>query len=228
MKKHIQKLQCNKENLLLNLLLIFFTCFSSVLYGQNLQIAPLNPEFVKFQNGLNKAQRQSVGGHSFGLIPSPILPNFAKTTQKAFKATTSFPSKYDLRTAGIGGTSLLTSVKDQGDCGACWTFATMGAIEGYAKKTGMGDYDLSENNLKECNGFRVGACDGGSNNMVTAYLTRKSGPVSELNDPYNDKVVGCKDNINLEFWISDIRYIPNDPDILKQAILDYKVLFQQI
>ncbi len=41
-------------------------------------------------------------------------------------------SKVDWRTAGI-----LTSVKDQGSCGSCWTFGSTETIEAYwAKATG--------------------------------------------------------------------------------------------
>jgi len=224
MKKLLQNQNCKEKHLLMGFFVIFITCFSSVLYGQNPQTAPLNPEFVKYQEGLNQVQMQSADGHSLGLIPRPVLPNFAKTTQKVLKAT-SFASKYDLRTAGPGGTSLITSVKDQGRCGSCWAFASMGAIEGYAKKFGIGEYDLSENNLKECHGFVWLPCDGGNSSMASAYLARKSGPISELNDPYNENEVGCTDNVYPEFWVSDIRYIPNDNSIIKQAILDYGALY---
>jgi C1A family cysteine protease len=224
MKKSIQRINCNKMHLLMRFfLVIFFVCLGTVLYGQNSQFAPLNPKFVKFQNSLNKALKQNVGGHSLGLIPEPVLPNFAKTTQQMLKSG-NFASKYDLRTAGPGGTSLLTSVKNQYACGACWTFATMGAIEGYAKKNGKGEYDLSENNLKECHGFVPLSCAGGNTSMSSAYLARMSGPVSEINDPYNPNIVGCKDNVYPEFWVSDIRYLPNDPSIIKQAILNYGAL----
>jgi len=212
-------------SLLLSLLI------TTVLFSQNNpQPAPINPEFEKYQNGLiqnglNNMKSQTANENSLGLIPSPVLPNFAKTqiAQKILKATT-FVSKYDLRTAGPGGTSLLTSVKDQNPCGACWAFAAMGAIEGYAKKTGMGEFDLSENNLKECHGFALDPCAGGNIGMTTAYLARKSGPVSELNDPYYASVVGCKDNLYPEFWISDMRYLPNDANTIKQAIIDYGAL----
>jgi len=199
---------------------MFFFSFNASLFGQELQKAPLNPEFQKYQSNLYLKLYQSTGGHSLGLIPEPILPNFVQTTP-IFKQTTVFASKYDLRTAGPNGTSLVTSVKDQGNCGACWSFSTMGAIEGYAKKFGLGDYDLSENNIKECHGFLISACDGGNTSMASAYLARKSGPISELNDPYNDKIIGCRNNIYPEFWVSDIRYLPNDPSVMKQSILDY-------
>lgn len=222
MKKFNLNLNLIMKFLLMGICMIIF--ISSALYGQKLQTAPLNPEFVKYMNGFKQAQVQNIGGHSLGVIPEPVLPHFAKTKQYHLKNAT-FLSKYDLRTASPGGTSLLTPVKNQGDCGACWTFATMGAVESYAKKMAIGDYDLSENNLKECHGFVSSPCSGGNPSKSVAYFARKSGPVSELNDPYNENEVGCKENTYPEFRVSDMRDLPNDPGIIKQSILDYGPLY---
>jgi|GEM_PF-687541 len=222
MKRTLPGILYTRNLLSLILLISFFIFFSSVLSGQNLQTAPLNPEFIKYQSGIDKAQQQNIGGHGLGLVPEPILPHFSETSLKGLKAT--FPAKYDLRTAGTGGTSLLTSVKDQRNCGACWTFSIMGNIEAFAKKFGLGEYDLSENNLKECNGFAYSPCAGGNTSMSSAYLARKSGPISELNDPYIDSETSCKGYMHPEFWVSDLRYIPRNNDIIKQAILDYGAL----
>jgi C1A family cysteine protease len=222
MKRILPGILYTRNFLSIIFLISIFICYSSVLYGQNLQIAPLNPEFIKFQSGVDKAQQQSIGGHGLGLVPEPILPHFSETSLKGLKAT--LPAKYDLRTAGAGGTSLVTSVKDQGSCGACWTFSIMANIEAYAKKFGLGDYDLSENNLKECNGFLFSSCAGGNTSMSSAYLARKSGPISEINDPYNENETSCKGYLHPEFWVSDLRFIPRNNDIIKQAILDYGAL----
>jgi len=193
------------------------------MYGQNPETAPLNPEFIKRQTRLIQAQLLKSDRQSLGLIPEPFLPNFAETTTKLFKA--SFVSTYDLRTAGPQGTSLITSVKDQGRCESCWAFATMGAVEGYAKKAGKGEYDLSENNLKECHGFDALPCEGGNASKSSAYLARRSGPVSETIDPYSQEAMGCKEIVFPEFWITDIRYLPNEASILKQSLLDYGALY---
>ncbi|MBR5954832.1 MAG: right-handed parallel beta-helix repeat-containing protein [Methanobrevibacter sp.] len=53
------------------------------------------------------------------------------------------PSKYDSRDWGW-----VSSVKDQGPMGACWTFGTCGALESaLLKATGI-EYDFSENNMQ--------------------------------------------------------------------------------
>jgi C1A family cysteine protease len=90
------------------------------------------------------------------------------------------PSSYDLRDYGW-----MTSVKDQGDIGSCWTFATMASIESNVLVQGGSSMDYSENNLKNNHGFPYSPFEGGDYDMALAYLTRLSGPVLEAQDPYH-------------------------------------------
>jgi len=68
----------------------------------------------------------------------------------------------------------MKSVRNQGSCGSCWAFATMGAIEGnYGKivlKTWLTDY-LSPQQMVDCD-TRDSACNGGW--MTSAYTYAKS------------------------------------------------------
>lgn len=54
----------------------------------------------------------------------------------------------------------VTPVKDQGQCGSCWAFASVGALEGCARIDDHVIYDLSEQQLISCNAFGYG-CGGG-------------------------------------------------------------------
>jgi len=96
-------------------------------------------------------------------------------------AATSLPSSYDLRDYGY-----VTSVKNQGSCGSCWTFAAMASLESSILVDGGPGTNLSENNLKNYHGFDWGPCDGGNSSISEAYFSRGSGPVSESDDPYHD------------------------------------------
>jgi C1A family cysteine protease len=84
----------------------------------------------------------------------------------------------------------MSPVKSQGSCGSCWCFGTMASPESNLLVTGRwrgpGTMpDLSENHLNWWHGFDpIPACQGGDYKMSAAYLTRGSGPVLEVDDPY--------------------------------------------
>ncbi|GIX63586.1 papain family cysteine protease-containing protein [Babesia caballi] len=66
----------------------------------------------------------------------------------------------------------MTPVKDQGGCGSCWAFATIGVVEAYFKNHRSTDVTLSEQNLvdcvQECHG-----CDYGDSHPAYEYVVNK-------------------------------------------------------
>ncbi len=225
--------------------IIYIILVVSSVFAQ--EMAPLNPEFIKYQNKKLQPSNNLMGlEYKSGVIPSPIEPEIHIPGQedayplnlKIKKSSSSIGERsyisplgtisdpsYDLRTEGF-----LTSIRDQGTCGSCWAFATYASLESYLKKElGLSDVqnDYSENNLNNYHGFDNLPCDGGNHQMSTAYFARTDGPVSETDDPYD--LVARPDCSPTRFvdnwvWMPD-RSGPTDLDYIKQAILDYGALY---
>lgn len=89
------------------------------------------------------------------------------------------PASIDWRDQGA-----VTPVKDQGQCGSCWTFSTTGALEGAWAVAGHGLQQLSEQNLVSCdNADGNDGCNGGWPDKAIDYV-RDNGIDTEASYPY--------------------------------------------
>ena len=101
--------------------------------------------------------------------PATNLPNLGVHEHVGEELTSSI----DWRSTGA-----VTPVKDQGQCGSCWAFSTVGGLEG-AWEVATGELtSMSEQQLMDCSKANNG-CGGG--NMVSAFayqifLSRKRSP----------------------------------------------------
>ena len=103
----------------------------------------------------------------------------AKTLLAARSSASPLPSKWDSRDEGW-----VSSVKNQGDVGACWAFSVCAVLETQLLKAGRGEWDLSEKNMVNHHGFDLGFDDGGNDYFALAYLMRWGGAVAETNDVF--------------------------------------------
>ena len=140
------------------------------------------------------------------------------------------PSRFDLRDWG-----LVTSVKEQGLMGACWSFGMISAVESALLKAYGLEFDLSEGNMHHSmlRYFRYGnllVYEGGFLTDALSYLVGWYGPVLEETDPYDEIgklspfLYGGYDVIHIQ----DVVFFPND-DVpvgsrIKSAILNYGAL----
>jgi len=104
------------------------------------------------------------------------------------EAAVASPLTRDWREAGI-----VHPPKDQGRCGSCWAFSTVGAIEShYAKATGQ-LLSLSEQQLVDCTRFEGNAgCSGGWPIRAMDYVKRQGGLDDEAAYPYAAADQSCQ------------------------------------
>jgi len=117
----------------------------------------------------------------------------------------------------------VTSVKDQGQCGSCWTFSSTGAAEGaWAISTGH-LIDLSEEQLVECaTGIKYGShgCSGGQMEGAFKYLIQ-NGQCTLSSYPYTSgtgKSGDCQSCESIAKFTSCSDVKPNDQISLKGAV----------
>lgn len=97
--------------------------------------------------------------------------------------TTALPASIDWTTLGA-----VTPVKDQGQCGSCWTFSTTGALEGaffikYNKLVSFSEEQLVDcDNLK--NGGKDHGCNGGLMDNAFSWINKNGGLCTEDSYPY--------------------------------------------
>jgi len=90
------------------------------------------------------------------------------------------PKAIDWRDKGA-----VNAVKDQGQCGSCWAFSAIAALESAAKIFGSALYSLSEQQLVDCSTAQGNqGCDGGWMDSAYDYIIKVGGIETETNYPY--------------------------------------------
>ncbi len=125
-----------------------------------------------------------------------------------------FPPVFDWRdSAGV------TPAKNQKNCGSCWAFGALGALEAMAKIYGGTELDLSEQQILSCKAYGWG-CNGGW--MGTAYeLFQEYGSISEECMPYhaNDTDPCIQESCEVLAKVTGWTPVDFDVDAIKTALL---------
>jgi len=101
--------------------------------------------------------------------------------QNIFFDVEGLPSSVDWRTKNA-----VTDVKDQGNCGSCYSFSSTGALEGIYAITHNNLVSFSEQEIVDCdNGLtKAHACNGGIMNQVFDFISKNEGLCTEQDYPY--------------------------------------------
>ena len=167
----------------------------------------------------------SYAQYSTGLIV-PDNPNEGLTVYGNLKGAETFPSAFNWRDLGK-----MTSVKNQGGCGSCWAFATMGAYEAMIKVQ-FNEYtsvlihpDFSEQWLVDCSGSN---CGGGF--VAFSTIINNHGAITESCYPYVAHNQTCSAG-NCAFCypvINSYNYVSNDVSSIKSAIYNNGPVFTAV
>lgn len=223
-----------------------------IVKAENPCIAPFSSAYYTWLNTRSGASCESQEGHGLGLIPAPVdlsgetdsaawtssagspgiisytIQKSAGSVQPAGTIVTATPGSdsYDLRTIGK-----LTPIRNQGQDGNCWAFASIASLESSLLPGESNDF--SENNEKNLHGFSVPINVGGNDFMATAYLTRWSGPVSEVADPYSYGSTVSPSGVPVEKHVQEVFFIPTrreplDNDLIKSMVRQYGAVYSTL
>jgi len=104
----------------------------------------------------------------------------------------------------------VTPVKDQGECGCCWSFGTTGVLEGAYFKKNAKLQSFSEEMLVECVPDLIG-CDGGDSADAVIWVGQVGGLPAEASYPYvagNGNYGNC-----VQGTIANVKMLPTYNDI---------------
>jgi cathepsin L len=142
---------------------------------------------VNHMTDWTEEERRELRGVHKGLSHRQYAERMAKVARGELKAdehSRATPLSVDWRGKGV-----LTTVKDQGQCGSCWSFSAAESVESHWALATTKLHVLSEQqilgctpNPLDCGG--AGGCSGGTSELAFAALAEVGGLTSEWKYPY--------------------------------------------
>jgi cathepsin L len=142
-------------------------------------------------------------------------PASVNTIGRFERSQKALPDSVDWRKEGY-----VTPIKDQAQCGSCWSFSSTGSIEGQNfKKTGK-LIPLSEQQLVDCSGSEGNqGCGGGWMDQAIEYIIKAGGIESEADYGYTAQDGTCHFDINkVAVKLSGYHDVDKNENALQEAV----------
>jgi C1A family cysteine protease len=217
----VTKLVLKHTFLTYGIMLILLLGFLQVVYGNNLEeieqaIIAKGAKWTAAENVISRLpdaeRKMRLGTIITGENESGNVP-----------VVSALPAKFDWRDQ-----SMVTPVRDQGSCGSCWAFASVGALESQVLMTSGGEpsaIDQSEQFVVSCNKKNDG-CRGGVMGYVYNFL-QLIGTPEEACFPYQAKDLPCRQTCrewrDTRVQIASWSWVTKDVDAIKAAVFENPV-----
>ncbi|GMH23629.1 hypothetical protein Nepgr_025472 [Nepenthes gracilis] len=144
-----------------------------------------------------------------------------KDDRYTYRVGDELPASVDWREKGA-----VVPVKDQGQCGSCWAFSAVAAVEGINQIVTGQLISLSEQELVECDRSYNAGCNGGLMDYAFEFIVNNGGIDSEDDYPYTARDGSCDLNRKNAKVVAIDGYedvLANDEKSLQKAVANQPV-----
>jgi len=183
------------------------------------KIAKLNAKNTGVQYGINHFADLTASEFKKKYVNGGLAGPKTSGDYLSYPTTGSLPDSVDWRNRGA-----VTPVKNQGQCGSCWTFSTTGVLESFYFINNGQLLSFSEQQIVDCAKTAGQGCSGGWPYLAIDYAA-KYGLETEADYPYSAKDGTCKYDAKKAHKVCSghKNVTPKSSDQLKAALVNNPV-----